>query len=135
MVLRFACGATLGLLILAAPVLVGTPLSHIDYRSMLLAVGSLASGLSIGYALAMRLLRPWLRAGAVASGRQSVIAGLAAASVTFTLMLGDSLDGTAARVLTPGLVGGFAALAMWFPWLLSRAERRALRELDASPTA
>jgi hypothetical protein len=109
----------------------------------LLQVSLALAGMTAGYLAALRALRPSLRVDAGVGGRRGTVAGLAAAGLFLTLVpfVTPHLPGVAAGtrlliasailVATAVAVGAAAAAALFFPWLLSRDERRAMREIDA----
>lgn len=101
--------------------------------------------LTVGYAGAMRLMAPWLRSDAAPDGRRGIVAGLVAGGLFVTVspflsaitpaLLGWSLERVqlvegAFSLGTALVMGALAALAVFFPWLLPRAERAALTGLE-----
>jgi len=128
---RFAPGAIGGFSAVMIPVSLwfrasGLPL---EFGAHAWPIAAWMGALGVGFAAAVRLMRPWLRPDAGLSGRRSVIAGAASACTMLTVVPGMIDASPLARVAVAASIGAAAAAATFFPWLLSRAERRALREL------
>ena len=98
--------------------------------SIAVSLGRWAIGMGVGYLATTWVLRPYLRHDAGLTGRRSVIAGAAAAVSVLTAgaFLGPVAAGL--QVLTGVCIGGVSTAAMFWPWLLSRETRLAMRELD-----
>jgi Na+/melibiose symporter-like transporter len=75
--------------------------------------------MAAGYAVGLGIMRPSLRSDAGVDGRRSVVAGLVAPAVLFSLLTlvgGTSLMGL---MLVTILTGFGVAITMFFPWLRS----------------
>lgn len=131
---RFAAGATLGFFGVMAPLsawfLISAPDLPLGMAGLLPRVAAWTGLMGIGYAVALRGMRRWLRTDALDSGRRNLVAGAAAAGALLTVipLLGPVSE--VVRLAVAAAVGAGLAGAMYFPWILPAEERRALRAID-----
>lgn len=89
---------------------------------------------AIGCWVATRVMRPHLRAEAEVAGRRGVIAGAASVFAQLTsvaVLAGVFRHPSLGAMSATGLaVGAAVAATMFFPWLMNRDERSAMRELE-----
>ena len=133
---RFVPGVFGGFALIALPLVAAVTLSAPTLSAGLAGFALHAAGwtvaLGAGFLLALRRLAPTLRHDAEISGRRSITAGAAAAGALLStaMLLGAVPEWV--RLFAAAGCGAVVGTALFWPWRLSRAEREALRALDAA---
>ncbi len=133
---RFLPGTALGFLLVAAPITAAFIMTAGPGRQLGLGDAVVPAlrwmlAMTVGYAAAVRVMSPALRTDAAPAGRRGVVAGVAAA---WAMLIACMLMGPVAewvRLAAALAVGAGSGGVMFWPWRLGRAEREALRVVDA----